>query len=174
MKSVILAMLLPGLWGGHLAAQDACSEVLQGLKLPVKMKTRGKPRMTQWEQIDSVLAKLTEKSQGRSCRLTFGQVFTSDREGLLFPVTNSVLRLAPEDALLGLEVFNAKGEQLGRFRGRVRYDRSGGLYAMESYSLFYFQFEDSEGKLQATGNRLLLGDFGVEWAKVRERVILSQ
>ena len=167
--SILLSMtLVPS----PLAADD-CRELSESLKMPVKLKRRGKPSRARWEQIDKVLTGLREESQGRVCALTFGQIFRTKREELLFPLTNNLLKTAPEEALQGLAVMDQKGHPLGEFVGRVTYEKTGGLVGRKSYVLYYFQFQDTEGQLQSTGNRLLLDDFLVRWADLKDRVAID-
>jgi hypothetical protein len=161
------------LWGTPVLAAQDCQSVATELKLPRKLKTRGKPRMAKWEDIDKTVNALADRLQGAACRFTFGQVFTSGREDILFPLTNSVVRIAPENALNGLTVVTREGNELGPYEGRVRYDRSGGLYAQRSYSLFHFQYRGPDSQMHAVGSRLLLDDFGVNWAELKDRAAID-
>lgn len=154
-------------------AADGC-EILAGrLKFPVKLKTRGKPPRARWEQVDAVVTQLRNQLQGKQCEFTFQQVFRSDRTELYFPLTNNLVRTVPEEALKGLKIYGRQGEDLGQYQNRVVYEKSGGLYARQAYSLYYFQFLDLEGQLQSTGNRLLLDDFLVRWEDLKARVLIS-
>ncbi len=167
--SVFLSMvLLPS----PLVADD-CRELSESMRMPVKLKRRGKPSRARWEQIDKVLTGLREKAGGRVCALTFEQVFRTKREELLVPLTNNLLKTVPEQALQGLAVMDQKGEPLGEYVGRVTYEKTGGLVGRKSYVLYYFQFRDSEGQMQSTGNRLLLDYFLVRWADLKGRVAID-
>ncbi len=152
-----------------LAAQD-CQDVVLEMKLPRKLKTRGKPRMGRWEVVDKTLNELSQRLQGKSCRLTFGQIFDNGRDDVLFPLTNTVVRIVPEESLSGLTVITREGNELGPYQGRVRFDRSGGLYALDKYTLYYFQYRGSDSQVHAAGTRLLLDEFGVRWSELRNRV----
>jgi hypothetical protein len=156
-------------------AQD-CPEVLREMKLPKKLKTRGKPKVLKWEDVDGVLNDVDKKLQGDTCSFAFNQLFSTKNKDAYFPLTNSVIRLVPEASLTGLKVFNNEGDELGTFAGKVRYERTGGLYARRSYVLYYFQFEDSNGQLQSVGgqsSQLLLDRFTVRWSELKGRVALS-
>ena len=162
--SVFLSMvLLPS----PLVADD-CRELSESMRMPVKLKRRGKPsRARRW------VTGLREKAGGRVCALTFEQVFRTKREELLVPLTNNLLKTVPEQALQGLAVMDQKGEPLGKYVGRVTYEKTGGLVGRKSYVLYYFQFRDSEGQMQSTGNRLLLDYFLVRWADLKGRVAID-
>jgi len=158
---------------GGVVRPDSCEEVVADLKLPKKMKTRGKPKVAKWEDVDEMLSKLSEGFNGTDCQLTFGEIFRHKDEEVYFPLTNSAVRIAPEEAFIGLMVFSKEGFELGSYVGRVKYERSGGLYARKSYQLYYFQYKDSAGKMQSVGNRLLLDDFVVKWPDLVDRVAVK-
>ena len=158
---------------GGVAWPDSCQELAADLKLPKKMKTRGKPKVAKWEDVDKMLSELSERIAGTDCRLTFGEIFRHKDEDVYFPLTNSAIRIVPEDAFTGLTVFTKEGFELGPYSGRVKYERSGGLYARKSYQLYYFQYQDSSGKMQSVGNRLLLDDFVVKWPDLMDRTAIA-
>lgn len=152
---------------------DECESLTAQLRLPVKLKTRGKPARARWEQVDVVVSKLRESLPGKSCAFTFGQVFRSDKKEVYFPLTNNLVRTVPEEALKSIKVFSQEGYDLGEYEGRVAYERSGGLYVKNAYRLYYFQFKDKRGELQSTGNRLLLDNFVARWDDLKDRVLIS-
>ena len=153
--------------------QEACATVLEGKDLPTKFKTRGPLQRARWEQIDEVLTGLREDLQGIDCEIKFQEIFRTDKEELYIPLTNNLVRLVPEATLKGVPIFDQSGERLGEFENRVSYNRSGGLYRVESYTLYYFQFKDTQGELQSSGNHLLLDDFLVPWSDLAERVAME-
>lgn len=150
-----------------------CQSLLQSLKLPAELKTKGKPAVARWDKVDKVLTGFRERANGMDCRITLGQVFRSGKKEVFFPLTNNVLRTVPEASLAGVSVFSTEGELLGEFSNLVTYERSGGLYARDSYSLVYFQFTDRRGELQSSGNRLLLDTFVVKWSDIRDQPALE-
>ena len=81
--------------------------------------------------------------------------------------------MVPEPILQGLPVFNQSGERLGEYDHRVSYQRSGGLYASDSYVLYYFQYQDTEGEVESSGNHLLLDEFLVRWSDLSERIAMN-
>jgi len=166
--ALALAQIAPFLHG-----QDRCSTVLREKKLPVKFKTRGSPQRARWEQVDQVLTDLSKDLRGTPCELNFEEIFRTDKEELYIPLTNNLIRVVPETILEGLAVFNQSGERLGEFENRVSYQRSGGLYATDSYTLYYFQYKDTEGDVESSGNHLLLDEFLVLWSDLSERIALS-
>ena len=155
------------------AAEEQCSSIARELKLPAKLKTRGKPHRARWEKVDEVISNLRKKIQGTSCSLTLNQLFRPTKKELMFPLTNNLLRTTPDASLEGVEVFNQRGERLGQYANRVMYQRSGGLYRKRKYTLYYFQYKNSQGKLQSTGNQLLLDSYLVRWEDIKDRVVIA-
>lgn len=154
-------------------AQVTCVEVLRERKLPVKFKTRGSLKMARWEQVDEVLTGLSEDLQHMRCEVKFEEIFRTDREELYIPLTNNLVRVVPETNLRGVPVFNQSGEQLGEYDHRVAYQRSGGLYASGTYTIYYFQYKDNEGEVESSGTHLLLDEFLARWSDLSERVALN-
>ncbi len=155
-----------------LFAED-CASVAADLKLPQNLRSGGNPRILRWQQVDKALNELTQRLEGMECQFTFGELFRVRRDDVLFPLTNSVIRIAPEGTFAGLPIVTRDGLELGEYENRVRYERSGGLYARESYSLYYFQYRDDEDKIHSVGSRLLLGEFAVPWKEVADQVAVS-
>ena len=153
--------------------EEQCSLIARELKLPAKLKTRGKPHRARWEKVDEVISDLREKIEGTSCSLTLHQLFRPTKKELMFPLTNNLLRTTPDSSLEGVEVFNQQGQRLGQYANRVMYQRSGGLYKKRKYTLYYFQYKNSQGKLESTGNQLLLDFYLVRWDDIKERVVIA-
>jgi len=172
MKRVVLALGIVLVLGLPLAAQD-CQSVLLSSKLPRKAKTQGSPKMVKWEVVDKVLNQVTAELQGKACRFTFGELFKVKDDGVLFPLTNSLIRIVPESSLVGLAVTTEEGNPLGRYEGRVLYEHTGGGYAKDRYQLYHFQYQDSSGEMHAVGKQLLMGSFGVEWGALKDKVAIS-
>ena len=166
--ALALAQIAPFLHG-----QEGCATVLREKKLPVKFKTRGSPQRARWEQVDEVLTGLSEDLRGMPCELKFEEIFRTDKEELYIPLTNNLVRVVPETLLKGLPVFNQSGELLGEYESRVTYQRTGGLYATDSYTLYYFQYKDTEGEVESSGNHLLLDEFLVRWSDLSERIAMN-
>ena len=171
---VVLMVVFPG---GETSqarpAEEQCSSIARELKLPAKLKTRGKPYRARWGKVDEVITNLRRKVEGTSCSLTLNQLFRPTKKELLFPLTNNLLRTTPDASLEGVEVFNQRGERLGQYANRVMYQRSGGLYSKSGYTLYYFQYKDSQGKLQSAGNQLLLDSYLVRWEDIKDRVFIA-
>ncbi len=157
------------------AKGEECRALLSNLKLPVKMKTEGKPRVAKWGEVGKTLTLVREEMAGSSCRFTFGQLFATDREGVFFPLTGNVLGTAPEESLLGVGVYSQDGSRLGSFANRVTFEKRGEY----NYVDYYFQFFDSQGKLQSSGNRMLVDIptgkpfFMVKWDEIENKVAVS-
>ena len=151
-----------------------CEAIGAEFKVPVKLKTRGKPKVGKWEKVDEILNGIGENLGSADCKFTFGELFkTKQQEELYFPLTNSVLRIAPEESFTGITVFTKEGTALGTFSNRVRYERAGGLQVKKSYSVYYFQYKNPADKLQSVGHRLLLDDFVVKWIDIKDKVAVS-
>ena len=165
--------LLPGGRFADMYGESACSALSREMKLPVKLKTRGKPRRARWEQIDKVLNQLGERSKRENCRYKFEEVFRTDRKDLYLPVSNSVVRIVPEKALQDLVIYDQSGDRIGEYDSRVTYDRSGGLYMKKSYTLHYFLYRDGQGEVQSTGHELLLDNYLAHWDDISNRIAVS-
>lgn len=152
------------------AHSEGCLSVLEERKLPVKLKPRGRVETARWEQVDEVLAGLDRDHKTFDCEFKFNELFETDREELDIPLTNNLVRTVPESSLAGLAVFNRSQERLGEFVGRVKYTRTGGLVRTDSYTLYYFQYQDSGGEIHTSGSQLLLDSYRVRWSDVAERV----
>jgi hypothetical protein len=153
---------------------DDCAAIVADSKLPVKLKTRGKPKVGKWEKVDEVLNSMGQKVKASECKFTFGELFRYKKEDeLYFPLTNTVLRVVPEAAFRGVSVYSKDGELLGVYANRALYERSGGLQLKKSYKSYYFQYEDRSNKLQSVGHRLLLDDFVVRWLEIKDKVAVS-
>lgn len=172
MRRILLLVLVMGFASFGLAS-DRCGSIGHDLKLPVKLKTRGRPVRARWEQVDKVVTELRNSLQGKACEWTFGQVFKTGKEELYFPLTNNLIRTAPEGTLKGLNIFDREGKGVGDYERRVTYERSGGLYVKKGYTLYYFQYKDAKDELYTTGNRLLLDNYLVKWDDLAERTIIS-
>ena len=172
MKRAFVLILLGAFLCSGLGGQD-CESVARRGKLPAKLKTRRKPSRARWEQVDKVMINLGKILQGYDCEWTFEEMFKTGKKELYFPLTNNLIRQVPEGVLRGLQLFDQEGEKVGEYEGRVSYERAGGLYAQEEYKLYFFQFKNSEGELQSTGNRLLTDDFLVRWDDLMGRTAVS-
>ncbi len=153
--------------------EEQCSLIAKELKLPAKLKTRGKPRRARWEKVDEVISGLRGRIEGTSCSWTLNQLFRPTKKELMFPLTNNLLRTTPDASLDGVAVFNQQGELLGQYANRVMFQRSGGLYKKRKYTLYYFQYKNPQGKLQSSGNQLLLDTYLVRWDDIKERVVIA-
>ena len=169
---LILVLVLFGGWEPGAASPD-CESILPGLKVPAKLKTRGKPKRGRWENVDKVITRVREAVQDQDCSLTPAQLFRVRRQELFFPLTNNVLRTVPEESLHGVSIYSNDGERLGEFSNIVPYHRSGGLYAVKGYTLHYFQYKDEEGSLHSSGTDLLLDNFLLKWSEIKDRVVIS-
>lgn len=172
MRKIGWFVLLAVMMSPSILAQE-CRSVLQDMKLPRKVGTRGKPRMIKWQEVDETLNKVAEKLEGRACSITFDQLFRAGHADALFPLTNSVVRIVPESTFEGMMVLTREGDALGEFGGRFRFDRSGGGYALERYSLVSFQYRDEDGQYHTVGTDLLMDQYGVPWDKLKGKIAIS-
>ena len=150
-----------------------CVEVLNKQKLPVKLKTRGKPKRARWEQVDRVLTDIGEEIKQFSCQLSFDSMFKTKDKELYIPLSNNVVRMVKDEVLRGLSVFYQSGEAVGKYVSRVTHERSGGLYAKNSYTLYSFRFRNADGQVIVVGHDLLLDTFVIRWRDIQNRIALS-
>jgi hypothetical protein len=102
--------------------------------------------------------------------LPYDSVFVvKTKDEMLLPLTNSLLRFVPDDALTGLPVSDKVGTQVGTFTGLYAYERSGGLASANMFRLVLFQYTDKNGHVQSSSGRLLLDSFGVPWKDARSK-----
>ena len=120
-----------------------------------------------------MITNLRKKIERTSCSFTLDQLFRPTKKEMVFPLTNNLLRTTPDASLEGIEVFNQEGDRLGEYANRVMYQRSGGLYRKRKYTLYYFQYKNSQGKLQSSGNQLLLDFYLVRWGDIKDRVVIA-
>ncbi len=157
------------------AYASTCAEVLADLRLPLKLKMRGKPSAARWEQVEKTLTALRKGLQGYSCEFQFSDIFIAKKETMLFPLIGNLLRTVPEGSLVGLEVLNTEGETLGHYENRVTFEKQG----QYTYTQYYFQFRDQSGDLQSSGNRLFIDIptgrplFLVKWEEIKDRPVIS-
>lgn len=157
------------------ASASNCETLLADLELPKRVKTDGRHDVAKWQDIDKLLNELAQVSEGTNCNFTFSEIFRIEEESPLFPLTNSVIRVVPEESLKGVPVFNKEAEKIGSFAGQVRYERTGGLYARRSYTIYYFQYEREDGKLDSAGGggQLLLDRYLTKWGDIKANVAIS-
>lgn len=171
-KLVFFAILAGSVVAAH---GEDCKALLARMNLPVKLKTHGKPRVAKWGEVGKTLTLLREGITGSSCEFSFGQIFVTDRRELFFPLIGNVLGTAPEESLHGVGVYAQDGTRLGEFANRVLFEKRGEF----NYVDYYFQFLDSQGKLQSSGNRMLVDIptgkalFMVKWDEIENRVAAS-
>jgi hypothetical protein len=163
---------------------------------PCKIKTRGKPVMLRWEEVDHCLNgaagrvdwdALVDRLEGvrtahrvseadfqaaidsaLSARaMSYEKLFVVNKENALLPLTNSVLKYLPADSLHQLPVTDKVGIRVGTFLGTYSYERKGGLASANSYRLVLFQYSDRNGNVQSSSEKLLLDSFGVPWDRAR-------
>ena len=169
-KLVWLAGIL--LFCPEVGGADECTRAVAEVKLPSKLKTRGKPKRARWEPVNTMMPKLRARVGDSGCELKLADVFAPKKEDIFFPLLGSVIQTVSDEQLNGLEVFYLDGSPAGHYSNRV-------IYETASYNQYYFQFTDRNGKLQ-TANRNLL-DFAtgkplflVRWTGIRDKVVSDQ
>ena len=170
MKKIFAVIILTFFHLGMLEALD-CGSLVQELDLPVKAKTRGNPKVVRWELVDKTmdsLDKFPETLPG--CQLTFDQVFKTDREDIYLPLTNTLIRLAPEGTFQGLKFYSRDGVEQGTYDHRVIFEKTGGLHALRSYKIYIFQYTSPSGRLMKVGPQLLLDNFMIRWEDLKDRI----
>ncbi len=173
MKTTLFWMILIG--GGATSLASDCPQLLAKLGLPAKLKAGGKPRAAKWGEVEKVVTRAREGLSGKSCGVTFGELFAPKQRDVFFPLIGNVLRTAPENSLEGVGVYNQDGERLGEFANRVVFEKRGEY----NYTDYYFQFRDGRGELQSSGNRLLVDIstgkpfFFVKWDEIENRIAID-
>lgn len=167
----ILGLALGLAAGGWTAPADSCSDVVAQLQLPARVKTKGKPKRVRWDQANQLLHKLNQAVAGRSCHLTFEEVFAPQREDVFFPLLDSVLRIGPEDELVGVPVYYLDGDEAGRFSNRVIFEKS-------NYNQYYFQYTGKDGDLRTSTRNLLdfatgLPTFLIRWQDIKGKAVIA-
>jgi len=157
------------------------------------MKTRGKPKMIRWQNVDGCLNDAADRvdweefsrdlgnlrtaggvsatdlwvaveSSLSAHAIPYDKVFSVKNMDALLPLTNSLLKFLPAESLEGLPVYDKSGARVGAFSGVYSYERTGGLSAANTYRLSFFQYTDLNGNIQSAADRLLLDSFGVPWS----------
>jgi hypothetical protein len=175
---IVMAMLNPLVLSQNgknhvIGGEPTCLQVVDGNKLPVRLKSRGRPQRAQWEQVDRTLVTLQDRLQGKGCCLRFEHLFQAKRDDIYFPLTNQLIRVIPETALAGVPVFNQSGDLLGSFTSRFMVEKSGAFYNRQRVTLYFFQYKDDQGELHDSGRELLLDNYLVRWADIRDRVVMT-
>jgi len=149
-----------------------CKTQIEAVGLPHTLKMRSKPQRARWEPVERALTDLREGLEGSSCTVLFKEAFLAKQSDYFFPLLNNLLRTVPETSLEGAGVYAQDGSRLGDFSNRVMFEKNGNL-------LYYFQFRDSSGELQSSGNRLLIDIqsrkpfFQLKWSEIAERQLLA-
>jgi len=158
---------------------------------PCKLKADGKPKMLSWEGIEKCFYKANEKIDWESLirkiqeirdngryqnfdmlsaiepslsahALQFDKVFRVKEADALLPLSNSILRFLPENSLMNLPVYDKSGKRVGTFSGGYTFEKMGEISGSKQlHSLF--QYTDSNGRIHASSDKLLLDSFGVPW-----------
>ncbi len=168
-------------------------------KFPCALKTRGNPKMLRWQDVDKCLndaaaivdwEPLARKLQDlrrampgylsdqiedvlaeslAAQAIPYEKAFKVKDTGAFLPLTNSLLRFLPPDALENLAVFDSTGAKIGSFAGTYTYERKGGSDSLGAYKLTLFQYSDLRGDMQASPDQLLLDSFSVSWADAAKK-----
>ncbi len=157
-------------------APDDCDEELAGMGMPLRVKVSGKPRTARWGRVNKILGEyLLESSRLKGCDASFQEVFSLARQDAYFPVLSNLLRLVPEESLMGVPVFSRDGSLMGHFENLVIFQKRGNY----NYSRYYFQFRDGSDELQSAGNPNLIDIsngkplFLVKWQDIQGKTLLS-
>ncbi len=184
----------PGRFNDKVDAAIQSAYQTASAQFPCKVKTRGKPKILRWEEVDRCLNEAARRVDWESLArqiedsrkeypsvttdefvaaveaalsahaLSYERIFVIKDPRALVPLTNSLLKFLPADSLLNLPVYDKAGTQVGTFLGTYSYERSGGLASANKYRLALFQYADRNGNVQSAGEKLLLDSFGVPWS----------
>jgi hypothetical protein len=209
-RSGLAVLLVSLLWAG---AQDVPADLVSRIDsivvelyqaasagFPCEAKTRGKPKMLRWEDVDrclnnaaarvdweassrrlSELAASFPKVTGNQFAtaveaavaahaLRYEQLLKVRNPDALLPLTNTLLKYLPAGSLDSLPVTDKQGTEVGTFAGTYAYERTGGLATANTYRLVLFQYKDPSGSMQTAAGKLLLDSFGVPWKSALTQV----
>lgn len=153
------------------AFADDCEALSSQLRLPAKVKTKGKPKRVRWGKVNKIMNELSKATESQSCSLTFADVFAPKKSDVYFPILGSVIKTVPEESLKGLSVYYLDGSKAGSYSNRVIFEKTG-------YNQYYFQFETDSGRLETSGKDLIeyTADkpvFLLKWEELRDRLAIS-
>jgi hypothetical protein len=172
-------------------------------KFPCKVSTQPRYPMLRWQNVDKCLDQAqnrvdwdafierikavrppyvpegdfivaVEKSLNKQA-LPFDKVFLVRSKNAFLPLTNSILKYLPPNALADQPVYEQKGkQQVGTFLGIFFYEHAGGLASANPYRLAQFQYKDLQGNsqvpLSGSSDRILYDSFGVPWNKITSQL----
>lgn len=146
--------------------------VLSELTLPVRVKTAGKPKVAKWGKVNKTLAAVSKILENRDCVLKFEEIFKPSQKNSYFPAITNLIRIAPEESLKDISIYNRDGHLLGSFQNAVNFSKKG----VYNYNYAYFQFRDPQGDLQSTGKQLIDMSSGepkfiLKWEEIHNRVL---
>ncbi len=158
------------------AARDDCDEQRAGMGMPLRVKVSGKPRAVKWGRVNKILGEyLIESTRLKGCDASFQEVFSPARQDAYFPVLFNLLRLVPQESLMGVPVYGQDGTLMGHFENIVIFEKRGG----KSYNHYYFQFRDQNDEFQSAGKPSLIDIsngkplFLLKWEDIQEKALLS-
>jgi hypothetical protein len=168
-------------------------------KLPCKVSTQAGYPMLRWQNVDKCLDQAQNRidwdafveklnaarpahvsreefavAVGKSLdqqAIPYNRFFKVKSKKAILPLTNSILKYLPPEALTDQPVYDQKGKvQLGTFLSVFYYEHQGGLASANAYRLTQFQYKDKQGKIQVplsgSADRILYDNFGVPWDKI--------
>ena len=157
-------------------ARADCDEQLAGMGMPLRVEVSGKPRAMRWGRVNQVLGEyLIESTRLKGCDASFQEVFSPARQDAYFPVLFNLLRLVPEESLMGVPVFSQDGTLMGHFENIVIFEKRGA----KNYNNYYFQFRDENDEFQSAGNPELIDIrngkplFLLKWEDIQGKALLS-
>ena len=168
--SIVVAFSTPAV------ARDDCEEQLAGMGMPLRVKVSGKRRAAKWGRVNKILGEyLFESTRLKGCDVSFQEVFSLARYDAYFPVLSNLLRLVPEESLIGVPVYSQDGTLMGHFENVVTFEKRGNY----NYNSYYFQFRDQDDELQSAGKPSLI-DIGrgkplflLKWEDILGKTVLS-
>ena len=191
---LLCALLCVPHFAGSSSAADI-KEMLAGLPLPARVKSRRD--VARWDEVDKVLNTVVaprlnqwidatrkeiagqvsndplSQTAALQKRVPPGSVAFSDLfqlgENLFFPLTNSVLKLAPAASLDGLDVYDEAHQKVGTFAGKSRFEKTSRLNPARTYVLISFEYKTETGDFRSPGDDNLLDRFQVRWADLKTR-----
>jgi hypothetical protein len=167
------------------------------VEFPCRLKDSGEHKILRWRDVEKCLndadnqidwEKLTRKIQAipgvgkffspdllavvesslAAHTLPFDKVFQVKDANALLPLSNTLLKFLPPDALMELPVYDKTGKRIGTFAGVYTFEKMGEISgARMRHSLF--QYTDATGRTQSSPDRLLLDSYSIPWKDAKSQ-----
>jgi hypothetical protein len=165
---------------------------------PCKVKTHGKTKLLDLEQVDLCMNGAADKvdwpvlsAKIEELRLSlrgwtkedmytaveavlakhalpYSKIFTIEQPKATLPLSHTILKYLPGDSLRGLRIIDKSGKEFGTFLSVFFYEHSGGTGTGLPYTLAYFQYKDRDERMQTAPDKLLRDNYGIPWQAAKD------